>query len=154
MAAAPPAVLRIRAITCLAVAGAVPLTVGTILWVIAAVMQGPAAARGWGGTASAGEVLVLAGLACGLALIIMATRWQRRTPHPAAASAAEPFAGNEQALMPLASPGQQAYPAGPTGMPLYPQPPAGYPPADPHMAAYPQPPGPQPWRPPPGQARP
>jgi hypothetical protein len=164
-----------RAITCLAVAGAVPLTVGAILWVIATVMQGLASARGWGGTAGAGEILVLAGLVCGLAMIIMATLWQRGTPRPAAAGAASTFAGDGQALVPLAPPEQQAYPAGPAGMPLYPQPypsypqperadppPATYPPAaGAQMLAYPQPDAPwaeppasQPWPPPPGRARP
>jgi hypothetical protein len=128
-----------RAIACLAVAGAVPLTVGAILWVIASVMQGLASAHGWGGTAGVGEVLVLAGLVCGLAMIIMATRWQRGTPRPAAAGPAGRLEGNGQALMPLASPEQQAYPAGPAGMPLYPQPPAGYPQADPQMLPYPRP---------------
>jgi hypothetical protein len=128
-----------RAIACLAVAGAVPLTAGAILWVIASVMQGLASAHGWGGTAGAGEVLVPAGLVCGLAMIIMATRWQRGTPRPAAAGPAGRPEGNGQALMPLASPEQQAYPAGPAGMPLYPRPPAAYPQADPRPpAAYPQ----------------
>jgi hypothetical protein len=75
-----------RAIACLALAGAVPLTVGAILWVIASVMQGLASAHGWGGTAGAGAVLVLAGLVCGLAMIIMATRWQRGTPQPPSGS--------------------------------------------------------------------
>lgn len=77
MAAVPPTVRRMRAIACLAVAAAVPLTAGTILWVVATVMR-RSAPHGRGGTASAGEVLVLAGLVCGLALIIAATLWQRR----------------------------------------------------------------------------
>jgi Zn-dependent protease with chaperone function len=142
-----------RAVACLAVAGAIPLTVGAILWVIAAARQGLASARGWGGTAAAGEVLVLAGLACGLAMIIMAARWQRRTPRSAAAGAAGTLAGNGPALMALASPERHASLTGPAGMPVYPQPPAAYPQPP---AAYPQPPAgyPQPGPSPPGQARP
>jgi hypothetical protein len=138
-----------RAIAGLAVAGSVPLTAGTILWVIAAVMR-RSSPGGWDGTAGAGEVLVLVGLACGLAMIIAAALWQRRMPRIRPVSGAEPLSYAEQPLVQLTRPEQHAYPAGRPPTPAYPPP-------DASMPAYPHPEGqapgyPQP--PPPGLGRP
>lgn len=55
----------------LAIAGVVPLTLGAILWLVGTSMR-LASHRGWAGRAAAGEALVLIGLGCGLALVIVA----------------------------------------------------------------------------------
>jgi hypothetical protein len=165
-----------RAIAWLAVAGALPLTAGAILWVTGTAM-GLASRSGWSGPAVAGEFLVLAGLLCGLGLITMAALWQRQLPRGPAATAAGPPTYSGPSLMPLASPEQQAYLAELPSAPAYPQPDAGYPqpdgpvpaypqpgvaylPPDGAMPAYPQPPPPWPgpvpdaWPPPPAQGQP
>jgi hypothetical protein len=143
-----------RAIAWLAVAGAVPLTAGAILWVTGTAM-GLASRSGWSGLAVAGEFLVLAGLLCGLGLIITAALWRRQLPRGLAASAAGPPTCSGPSLMPLASPEQQAYPAElplasacperdagyqQSGEPMigYPQPGAAYPEPDGPVPAYPQ----------------
>jgi hypothetical protein len=160
VAAVPPAVRRTRAIAWLAVAGAVPLTAGAILWVTGTAM-GLASRSGWSGLAVAGEFLVLAGLLCGLGLITMAALWHRQLPRRPAATAAGPPTYSGPSLMPLASPEQQAYLAELPSAPAYPQPDAGYlqpdgpVPAYPRPdAGYPQPDGPVPAYPQPGVAYP
>jgi len=141
--AVPPAVRRMRVIAWLAVAGAVPLTAGVILWVTGTAM-GLASRSGWSGLAVAGEFLVLAGLLCGLGLMIMAALWQRQLPRGPAATAAGPPAYSGPSLMPLASPEQQAYRAELPSAAAYPQPGVAYPQPDRTMPAYPQPDGPVP----------
>ncbi len=149
MVAVPPTVRRIRVIAWLAVAGAVPLTAGVVLWVTGTAM-GLASRSGWSGLGVAGEFLMLAGLLCGLGLMIMAALWQRQLPRGPAATDAGPPAYSGPSLMPLASPEQQAYRAELPSAPAYPQPDAGYPEPDGPVPAYRLPHGSTPAYPPDG----
>jgi hypothetical protein len=63
----------------------------------------------WGTTAGFGEVLLLAGLICGLGVFVIAVAGERRTPQGPSA----PPGGGEPDLMPLASPEHQAFLADP-----------------------------------------
>ena len=120
----------------LAVAGAVPLTAGVIMWVLGTVLR--AGYHGdWGATAGTGEVLIMAGLLCGLCMFVLAANSVRWTPRVPAGRA-------RRVLQPLAAPGQQAWLAGQTRPEEAPQPPAG--PAFPAPA----PPPARPPAPPPG----
>jgi hypothetical protein len=133
-----------RLLVGLAIAGAVPLTVGALLWLVGAAM-GAAYHGHWSATAGLGEVLLAAGLICGLGVFLLAVVGERWTPpgRPAPASGGEPD------LMPLASPEHQAFLAGPPP-PASPSPPAPpqfppeqhWPDPEPAPPAYPTFPGP------------
>jgi hypothetical protein len=129
---------RTRLVVGLAITGAIPLTVGVILWVIGSAMR-TAYHGGWSGPADVGEVMVLAGLVCGLALFVFAAAEQRRMPRGPTGWADASLQRGEQALMPLDSPEHQAFLADPQPMPVRLAgpgvPPGGVPPADP---VYPQ----------------
>src|SRR5487761_1791749 len=167
---------RMRVIAGAAIAGAIPLTLGAIFWIVGSAM-GLASHPGWGGLAQAGVVMMLAGLACGLIVIAAGAIWQPRAPGIPAGPAQKEPPPDGLTLTPLASPEQQEYlsrrsgqPPGPAyqqpaGPAPYPQPEAmpAYPAAGPGPA-YPQPGAPwaepavqwpdpgiqQAWTPPPG----
>jgi hypothetical protein len=109
-----------RVLTGLAIAGACPMTVGTILWLTGTAM-GAAYPGHWGGTAGLGEVLLAAGLLCGLGMFVFAAvaeRWTPRQPEM-------PATQGGPDLMPLAAPEHQAFltdppPPPPTEPPPYP----------------------------------
>jgi hypothetical protein len=85
----------------LAVTGAVPLTVGVILWVTGTVLQA-GYHGGWSATAGTGELLIMAGLLCGLCMFVLAANSVRWTPRV-------PVGRARRALQQLASPEQQAW---------------------------------------------
>jgi hypothetical protein len=96
-----------RVLTGLAIAGAVPMTAGTILWLTGTAM-GSAYHGHWARTAGLGEALLLAGLLCGLGMFVFAAvaeRWTPRQPEV-------PPTHGGQDLMPLAAPEHQAFLAG------------------------------------------
>jgi hypothetical protein len=135
-----------RVLTGLAIAGAVPMTLGTILWLTGAAM-GAAYHGGWGGLAGLGEVLLLAGLLCGLAMFVFAAVAERWTPRQPEVPSALLSAQDGQDLTPLATPEHQAFMTGPA--PLPPPAPPPPPPALPPPASPPQPPPPPAAGPPP-----
>jgi hypothetical protein len=107
-----------RVLTGVAITGAVPMTVGTILWLTGTVM-GSAYHGHWAGPAGLGEVLLLAGLLCGLAMFVFAAvaeRWTPRQPEV-------PSTQGGPDLMPLAAPEHQAFLAGSPPAPVPPSPP-------------------------------
>jgi hypothetical protein len=120
-----------RLLVGLAIAGAVPLTVGAILWLVGTVMASVYHGK-WNGTAGIGGVLLLIGLICGLVLFVLAAVGERRTmPEPWGQSRTDP-----PGLTPLASPEQQAFladPPPPAPFPAEPSFPAG-PPSQPFPA--------------------
>jgi uncharacterized membrane protein YedE/YeeE len=77
-----PVARQAQLLAVIAVAGAAPLTVGGILWAIGTVLQ--AGYHGhWAATAGTGEVLMTAGLLCGLCMFVPAVssvRWTPRVP--------------------------------------------------------------------------
>jgi hypothetical protein len=97
-----------RVLTGLAIVGAFPMTAGAILWLAGTVM-GSAYHGHWSGTAGLGEVLLLAGLLCGLAMFVFAAGAERRTPRQPEV----PSTRGEPDLMPLAAPEHQAFAADP-----------------------------------------
>jgi hypothetical protein len=105
-----------QVITGLAVVGAVPLTAGVVGWITGFCM-GLAGHGRWHAWAQAGQILMLAGAACGLVLLGLVVAWRGRPPRPGYAAARGPD------LVPLASPEQQQDLAGPPpqSYPLYPQ---------------------------------
>jgi hypothetical protein len=114
-----------QVITGLAVVGAVPLTVGVVGWITGFCMGMVDHGR-WHAWAQTGQALMLAGLACGLVLLILAVLWRGRPPLPGYPG---PAAVVEPDLTPLALPEHQQYFAGPPPEPLYPveqYPPRGY----------------------------
>jgi hypothetical protein len=155
MAAAAPMTTRARLVVGLAVTGAVPLTVGVIVWIIGSVLG--LAHRGAADPAVVvGEFLMLAGLLFGLAVIVLAIAGARARPLSAATRSGGNVRGEqglpeqglpEQGLLPLASPEQQAFLADPPPPPYVPPPPANppYPPVEetyrPDWEAYPPPAG-------------
>jgi hypothetical protein len=103
-----PVTRQARLLAGVAITGSIPLTLGVILWLIGTVM-GAAYHGHWSRTAGLGEAMVLVGLICGLIMFVFAAAGERWTPH-------EPWTGpgrDGQDLMPLATPEQQAYLAGP-----------------------------------------
>ena len=98
-----------QVITGLAVVGAVPLTVGVVGWITGFCMGMVNHGR-WHAWAQTGQALMLAGLACGLVLLILAVLWRGRPPlprYPGPAAVVEPD------LTPLALPEHQQYFASP-----------------------------------------
>jgi hypothetical protein len=72
----PTLTRRTRAFIAIAVAGSIPLTLGVIMWITGTAM-GLASHHGWAGVAQVGVILMLAGLLCGLALIVVTAAWLR-----------------------------------------------------------------------------
>jgi hypothetical protein len=68
-----------RGLTSLAILGAIPLTAGAVIWIVGTAMR-LSSRRGWGGRIGTAEVMILAGLACGLLLFVFAAVRQRRMP--------------------------------------------------------------------------
>ena len=126
-----------RVIAGAAIAGAIPLTLGAIFWIVGSAM-GLASHPGWGGLAQAGVVMMLAGLACGLIVIAAAAIWQHRAPGIPAGPAQKEPPPDGLTLTPLASPEQQEYLSRRSGQPPPFEPPPFEPPPLP-MPAYPRP---------------
>lgn len=127
MTPALPVTPRARLLTGLAVAGAVPLTAGVILWIAGTVM-GSAYHGRWGAVASLGGLLAVTGLGCGLVMFVaagcvVAVTPRRIPPGPAAPTAPTPAAPD---LVPLASPEQHPLLIDPRS--AVPQPPPSRPP--------------------------
>jgi hypothetical protein len=120
-----PVARQAQLLAVLAVTGAAPLTVGVILWVMGTVLQAGYHGR-WSAAAGTGEVLIMAGLLCGLCMFVLAANSVRWTPRVPAGRA-------RRVLRPLASPEQQAW--------LADQPQGGLAPP-PDRPVYPGPPGP------------
>lgn len=156
MARDVPVARQAQMLAVLAVTGAAPLTLGVILWVMGSVLQ--AGYHGhWAATAGTGEVLIMAGLICGLCMFVLAANSVRWMP-------GVPVGRARRVLQQLASPEQQAWladqPQADTG-PLPAQPdfpaPIGMPPAAVPPGAMPRhamPPGPPPSGPPMGRGYP
>jgi hypothetical protein len=70
-----------QVVTGLAVVGAVPLTVGVVGWITGFCMGMVDHGR-WHAWAQACQTLMLAGLACGLVLLILAVLWRGRPSVP------------------------------------------------------------------------
>jgi hypothetical protein len=121
MASAAPMTTRARLLVGLAVTGAVPLTAGVIVWITGSLLG--LAHHGTPNTAPViGEIMMLAGLLFGLAVIVLAITGARARPHSAAARSGGDVHGEQglseqgmmgPGLMPLASPEQQAFLADP-----------------------------------------
>jgi hypothetical protein len=122
-----PVARQAHLLAVLAVTGAAPLTVGVILWVIGTVMHA-GYHGGWAATAGTGQVLIMAGLLCGLCMFVLAANSVRWMPHGPAGRA-------RRVLQSLDSPEQQAWLADrpqPEAGPVPPGPvPPGPEPADP-----------------------
>jgi hypothetical protein len=97
-----------RLLVGLAIVGAIPMTVGAILWLVGTVMDS-AYHGAWSGTAGLGGVLLMAGLICGLALFLLAAASERW----ALPGSCRPSRKDPRKLTPLASPEQQAFLADP-----------------------------------------
>jgi hypothetical protein len=119
-----------------ALVGAVPLTLGALLWIAGSVMEATYHGHYWSGLAGTGELLLLIGLICGLVMFVLAANGERWMPRGPVAVTGQEGDG----LLPLASPEQQAMLADP----VYPEPP------QPPPAPAPQP-AQQPLQPPPAQ---
>jgi hypothetical protein len=131
-----PVARQAQLLALIAVAGAAPLTVGVILWVIGTV--GQAGYHGhWAAIAGIGEVLMTAALLCGLCMFVLAAGSVRWTPPG-------PAGRVRRMLQPLASPEHQAWLAD------RPRPEAGPPPQTPPPQAPPPLGAPPPGPPPPG----
>jgi hypothetical protein len=132
-----PVARQAQMLAVLAVTGAAPLTLGVILWVMGSVLQ--AGYHGhWAATAGTGEVLIMAGLICGLCMFVLAANSVRWMP-------GVPVGRARRVLRQLASPEQQAWladqPPADTGpMPAQPDlpPPDGMPPGAMPQHAMPQ----------------
>lgn len=142
MVSLAPTDRRLRVIAGLAIAGAVPLTLGAIFWIVGSAL-GLASHPGWGGLAQAGVIMMLAGLACGAIVVAAAAGWQRRQPGTATGPGRPVPTPDGRALTPLASPEHQEYLSGPGTQPgrrVQPgQPPSLFDPQPPSMPAYPHP---------------
>jgi hypothetical protein len=93
-----------RLLVGVAVVGAIPVTLGAILWLTGTVMGSVYHGR-WSDTAGLGGVLLLAGLVCGLILFVLAAAGERWTLPESRKAPRD--------LTPLASPEQQAFLADP-----------------------------------------
>ncbi|HEY2578679.1 MAG TPA: hypothetical protein VGI74_20440, partial [Streptosporangiaceae bacterium] len=69
---------KARLVVVLAIAGAIPLTAGVLIWVIGSVM-GVGFHGGWSSVAGAGRVIALAGLLLGLVMIVLAASGRGET---------------------------------------------------------------------------
>jgi hypothetical protein len=85
----PTLTYRTHAYITIAAAGSIPLTLGVIMWIVGTSM-GLASHHGWAGVARVGLILMLAGLLCGLALIVLAVVWRRGRPGPGPSGAGDP----------------------------------------------------------------
>ena len=138
-----PVTRQAQLLAVVAVTGAALLTAGVILWATGTVMQ--AGYHGHRAAAGTGEVLIMAGLLCGLCMFVLAANSVRWTPRPAGRP--------RRALQPLASPEEQAWLADrppPEAGPLPVPQPRFAPPAD-AVPPGPVPPGPVPPGPGPGE---
>jgi hypothetical protein len=107
---------RTRIFIGMAASGAIPLTVGVIMWVVGSAM-GLVSHHGWGQIAGIGAILILAGLLCGAALLIATAAWRRGMPRLRIRAAGQAWHhGGEHALVPMPPPGPQMF---------RPQPPSG-----------------------------
>jgi hypothetical protein len=147
VAPAAPITRKARFVVALAVAGAIPLTAGVLIWVIGSVMS-LSFHGGWSGVAGDGGLTALAGLLPGLVMIVLAASGRRETmrARPYRPRAATTLPRPEQNLLPVA-PEHQAFLADP---PHTDQPP---PPGEPYSRGGPMPteaagvypPAQQPW---------